>query len=173
MHVFMLSSSCKSPISYCMLPFADLQLNAEHELKGGGVPSPEGLQLEGGLRSADLNLRIEICVMEFCFESDTPALVYDKGGGFNRYAHSAGPGYRRRELNLEQFGRKSIDEHRMASAWRSGESVEDPSKIDRKLMERRSTTYRKSIENLSKIYRTSIENLSNIYRKSIEHLSKI
>ena len=44
MHVLMLSSSCKSPISYCMLPFADLQLNAEHELKGGGVPSPEGLQ---------------------------------------------------------------------------------------------------------------------------------
>jgi len=27
-----------------MLPFADLQLDAEHELKGGGVPSPEGLQ---------------------------------------------------------------------------------------------------------------------------------
>ena len=75
-----------------------------------------GARLEGGLRSADLNLRIEICVMEFRFGSDTPALVYDKGGGFKHYAHSAGPGYRRRELNLEQFGRKSIDEHRMANA---------------------------------------------------------
>ena len=44
MHVFMLSPFCKSPFSYCMLPFADLQLNAERNLKGGGVPSPEGLQ---------------------------------------------------------------------------------------------------------------------------------
>ena len=42
MHIFMLSSSCKSPISYCMLPFNDLQLNAEHELKGGGVALPRG-----------------------------------------------------------------------------------------------------------------------------------
>ena len=91
----------------------------------GGMRGGTGGRLEGGLRSADLNLRIEICVMEFCFESDTPALVYDKGGGFNRYAHSAGPGYRRRELNLEQFGRKSIDEYRMASAWRSGESIDE------------------------------------------------
>ena len=33
MHVLMLSSSCKSPISYCTLPFADLQLDAEHKLK--------------------------------------------------------------------------------------------------------------------------------------------
>ena len=31
MHVLMLSSSCKSPISHCMLPFANLQLHAEHE----------------------------------------------------------------------------------------------------------------------------------------------
>ena len=44
MNVLMMSSSCKSPISHCMLPFASLQLHAEHELKGGGVPSPEGLQ---------------------------------------------------------------------------------------------------------------------------------
>ena len=44
MHVFMLSSSCKSPISYCMLPFADLQLNAKHDLKGGGVPFQKGIQ---------------------------------------------------------------------------------------------------------------------------------
>ena len=41
-HVLTLSSSCKSPISYCMLPFADLQLDAEHELKGGGVALPRG-----------------------------------------------------------------------------------------------------------------------------------
>ena len=38
----------------------------------------------------------EICKMwsaisELCFRFDTPALVYDKGGGFNRYAHCAGP----------------------------------------------------------------------------------
>ena len=45
MHVFMLSSSCKSPFSYCMLPFADLQLDAEHELKGGGVTAPVGLHI--------------------------------------------------------------------------------------------------------------------------------
>ena len=44
MNVLMTSSSCKSPISHCMLPFANLQLHAEHELKGGGVPSPEALQ---------------------------------------------------------------------------------------------------------------------------------
>merc|ERR1712110_130794 len=37
MNVLMMSSSCKSPISQCMLPFANLQLHAEHELKGGGV----------------------------------------------------------------------------------------------------------------------------------------
>ena len=43
-HAWPFLSSCKSPISYCMLPFADMQLNAEHELKGGGVPSPKGLQ---------------------------------------------------------------------------------------------------------------------------------
>ena len=33
------------PASACMLPFADRKLYAEHKLKGGGVPSPEGLQL--------------------------------------------------------------------------------------------------------------------------------
>ena len=75
MHVLMLSSSCKSPISYCMLPFADLQLNAEHNLKGGGVPSPEGLQYEGGLRSADLRSAIS----DLCFRSDTPALAIRQG----------------------------------------------------------------------------------------------
>ena len=56
------------------------------EMRGGA-----GGRLEAGLRSADLNLRIEIGVMEFCFGSDTPALVYDKGGGFNRSVHSARP----------------------------------------------------------------------------------
>ena len=30
-----------------MLPFADRKLYAEHKLKGGGVPSPEGLQFAG------------------------------------------------------------------------------------------------------------------------------
>ena len=45
MNVLMMSSPCKSPISHCMLPFANLQLHAEHEMKGGGVPSPQGLQL--------------------------------------------------------------------------------------------------------------------------------
>ena len=39
-----------------MLPFAGLQLNAEHELKGGGVPSPEGLQLM--LMCANLGMRL-------------------------------------------------------------------------------------------------------------------
>ena len=34
----------QSPASDCMLPFADRKLYAEHKLKGGGVPSPEGLQ---------------------------------------------------------------------------------------------------------------------------------
>ena len=36
----------QSPMSHCMLPFANLQLYAEHKLKGGGVPSPEGLHNE-------------------------------------------------------------------------------------------------------------------------------
>ena len=35
----------QSPASDCMLPCADRKLYAEHRLKGGGVPSPEGLQL--------------------------------------------------------------------------------------------------------------------------------
>ena len=48
MHVLMISSPIQSPISLCMFPFADLLLYAEHELKGGGVPSPEGLQLIWG-----------------------------------------------------------------------------------------------------------------------------
>ena len=29
---------------------------------------------------------------DLCLGFDTPALVYDKGGGFNRFVHSAGPG---------------------------------------------------------------------------------
>ena len=49
-------------------------------------------------RPAGENLRgVEICRfeiggMDVCFGFDTQALVYDKGGGFNRSAHSAGPG---------------------------------------------------------------------------------
>ena len=81
MHVLMMSSSCKSPISHCMLPFANLQLHAEHELKGGGVPSPEGLQL---IRPA---LEAELC---------EPILI--KGSKQNKaelpldgLAHSTGP----------------------------------------------------------------------------------
>ena len=57
----------------------------------GGMRGSAGGKLEEGLRSADLNLRIEICVMDLRFGFGTPALVYDKGGGFNRAAHSAGP----------------------------------------------------------------------------------
>ena len=37
-----------------------------------------GGRFEGGLRSADLRFAIS----DFCFGFDTPALVYDKGGGF-------------------------------------------------------------------------------------------
>ena len=33
-----------SPAFDCLLPFADRKLYAEHKLKGGGVPSSEGLQ---------------------------------------------------------------------------------------------------------------------------------
>ena len=47
----------------------------------GGMRGGAGGRLEGGLRSADLNLRIEICVMDSRFGFDTPARVYDKGGG--------------------------------------------------------------------------------------------
>ena len=36
-------------------------------------------------------MRFEIGDMDFRFGFDTPALVYDKGGGFNRSAHSAWP----------------------------------------------------------------------------------
>jgi hypothetical protein len=32
----------QSPPSDCMLPFADPQLDADHELKGGGVALPRG-----------------------------------------------------------------------------------------------------------------------------------
>ena len=35
----------QSPPSDCMLPFVARKLYAEHKLMGGGVPSPEGLQL--------------------------------------------------------------------------------------------------------------------------------
>ena len=40
----------------------------------------------------DLNLRFEICETHQWFRFDTPAFVYDKGGGFNRSVHSAGLG---------------------------------------------------------------------------------
>ena len=40
-----ISSFIQSPTSDCMLPLADRKLYAEHKLMGGGVPSPEGLQL--------------------------------------------------------------------------------------------------------------------------------
>ena len=49
------------------------------------------MALGGNLgRVRDLNLRS--ADMDFGRGSDTPAPVYDKGGGFNRSAHSAGPG---------------------------------------------------------------------------------
>ena len=41
-----------------MLPFADRKLYAEHKLKGGGVPSPEGLQLNN-YRMCALRITLE------------------------------------------------------------------------------------------------------------------
>ena len=41
--------------------------------------------------------RFEISDLDFGFGFDTPCLVYDKGGGFNRSAHSARPGQGSRE----------------------------------------------------------------------------
>ena len=54
-----------------------------------------GLRRPGGMRKAAGGDFDEVCeiLKDLCFGSDTPALVYDKGGGFNRSAHSARPGY--------------------------------------------------------------------------------
>ena len=53
----------------------------------GGMRGGAGGRFEGGQRSADLRFAIT----DLCFGFDTPALLYETGGGFNRYAHSAGP----------------------------------------------------------------------------------
>ena len=47
----------------------------------GGMRRGAGGRFEGGLRH----------LQDLWFGFDTPALLYETGGGFNRYAHSAGP----------------------------------------------------------------------------------
>ena len=54
----------------------------------GGMRGGAGGRFEGFQRSADLNLRIWIQVLD----STHQLLPYGKGGGFNRSMHSAGPG---------------------------------------------------------------------------------
>ena len=67
---------------------AEISLEASKCLGG----NREAKSIEGGSRSADLNLRIEICIMDLRCGFDTPAPLQAGGGGFNRSAHSAGPG---------------------------------------------------------------------------------
>ena len=53
-----------------------------------------GGDFEGVLRSADLNLSMWTSAVN----STRQLLPYGKGGGFNRSAHSAGPGQRKLEM---------------------------------------------------------------------------
>ena len=55
----------------------------------GGMRGGAGRRYEEGLRSANLRLANS----DLCFGFDTPALLYETGGGFKRYTHSAGPGF--------------------------------------------------------------------------------
>ena len=45
---------------------------------------------------------MRFAITDLWFGFDTPALVYDKGGGFNRSAHSAGPGTGQRAEGREK-----------------------------------------------------------------------
>ena len=53
----------------------------------GGMRGGAGRRYEEGLRSANLRLANS----DFGCGFDTPALLYETGGGFKLYAHSAGP----------------------------------------------------------------------------------
>ena len=54
----------------------------------GGMRGGAGRRYEEGLRSANLRMANS----DLCFGSDTPALLYETGGGFKSYEkHSTGP----------------------------------------------------------------------------------
>ena len=57
----------------------------------GGMRGGAGRRYEEGSEICKFDLRNLICEFDFGFGFDTPALLYETGGGFKRYAHSAGP----------------------------------------------------------------------------------